>query len=375
MIIPFMITPMFCYVTAFGATVVGIVPPVTKDVVWSIPVIISGYVATGSIRGSILQIFMIIVDVGIYYPFLKVNMRTQEEYAKEQMLAVVQLLQEKEENNENVDLLSQSNRKGQITRMLRHDLERAIEKDELFMLYQPQMDSDGRCIGAEALLRWEHPLYGFIYPPLIMYLAKDGGMLERLERRIIQKAVAAIADVKREVAGDFKISINLTAKSLLWDVDKYIEENLEAYKVDPSLLWIEITEQDVLSKASKVMNKLERLKEKGHVLMIDDFGMGHTSILYLQSSQFGVVKIDGSLVKGIMDNTTNQQIVSSIVSLADNLGVKTLAEFVETEEQRDKLLELGCRWYQGYLYMRPVPLEEFIDYIKRHEKNKEVKNG
>ncbi|MBU5232361.1 EAL domain-containing protein, partial [Agathobacter rectalis] len=115
-----------------------------------------------------------------------------------------------------------------------------------------------------------------------------------------------------------------------------------------------------------VLEKLNNLKAQGHVMMIDDFGMGHTSILYLQSSNFGVVKLDGSLVKDILTNTTNQQIVSSIVTLADRLHIKIIAEFVETAEQRDKLLELGCKWYQGYLYEKPVPLAEFIDFMEKH---------
>lgn len=367
LVAPFLITPIFCYVTAFAVTALGIVPPVHTDVVWTTPVIISGYLATGSIKGSILQIFMLTVGMFIYLPFLRINMKTQEEYAKDQMKAIVRTLQEKEELNENVDLLSQSNRMGQITRMLRHDLRRAIEQDELFMLYQPQVDSDGKCIGAEALLRWNHPLYGFIYPPLVIYIAKEGGLLELLERRIINNAASAIADVKKECGLDFKISINLTAKSLFWDVEKCIDEKLKEYNIEASQLWIEITEQDVLSKASMVIEKLEHLKAKGHVMMIDDFGMGHTSILYLQSSHFGVVKLDASLVKDILNNPTNQQIVSSIVSLSEKLGVKVISEYVETEEQRDKLLELGCRWYQGYLYSKPVQLPEFIDFMKKHK--------
>lgn len=101
-------------------------------------------------------------------------------------------------------------------------------------------------------------------------------------------------------------------------------------------------------------------------MMIDDFGMGHTSILYLQSSSFGVIKLDGSLVKNILDNTTDQQIVSSIVTLADKLGIQIIAEYVENEEQRDKLFELGCKFYQGYLYEKPVPLDEFINYMGNH---------
>ena len=96
--------------------------------------------------------------------------------------------------------------------------------------------------------------------------------------------------------------------------------------------------------------------------------MGHTSILYLQSSQFGIVKLDGSLVKDVLENTTNQEIISSIVSLAEKLNIGIIAEYVETEKQRDKLHELGCKWYQGYLYDRPLPLQEFIKFLKGHLK-------
>ena len=160
--------------------------------------------------------------------------------------------------------------------------------------------------------------------------------------------------------------MNLTAKSLLWDVEGCIAETLKKYDVPASKLWIEITEQDVLSKTVSIDDKLQRLKDAGHVLMIDDFGMGHTSLVYLQSNHFGVVKLDGSLVRDISENKTNQDIVSSIVDLGEKLNVRILAEFVEGEKQRDKLLELGCKWYQGYFYNRPLPLDEFETYMKEH---------
>ena len=187
-----------------------------------------------------------------------------------------------------------------------------------------------------------------------------------MEKLIIDMTVSSIAEVSKECGPDFKISMNLTAKSLLWDVDKYIDKTLKKYNVKPSQLWLEITEQDVLSKATMVIEKMNHLKAQGHVMMIDDFGMGHTSILYLQSSNFGVVKLDGSLVRDIETNTTNQKIVSSIVTLARKLDIEVIAEFVETGKQRDKLFELGCNWYQGYLYEKPVALNRFIDFMEEH---------
>lgn len=126
-----------------------------------------------------------------------------------------------------------------------------------------------------------------------------------------------------------------------------------------------MTEQDMLSNTDAVIQKLEHLKQVGHTLLIDDFGMGHTSIVYLQSNYFDVVKLDGSLVRNILKNSTDQKIVASVVELGEKLGVKVIAEYVETEEQRDKLKELGCFWYQGYLYSKPVALDEFIVWMKK----------
>lgn len=366
LIIPFICTPLLCYTVAYTATYIGIVPPVTHTVPWSVPIIFSGYLGTGSVAGSILQIVMIAAGVAIYVPFLRLNDRLAVRNAKEAMDGLISFIRGKEELNESYELLSQSGRIGQISRMLRHDLRTAIENKELYLLIQPQVNEKGRCIGGEALLRWKHPVYGLIYPPLIIYLAKASDLLEDMEKLIIDMTVFSIAEVSKECGPDFKISMNLTAKSFLWDVDKYIDKTLKKYNVKPSQLWLEITEQDVLSKATMVIEKMNHLKAQGHVMMIDDFGMGHTSILYLQSGDFGVVKLDGSLVKDILTNATNQQIVSSIVTLADRLHIKIIAEFVETVEQRDKLLELGCKWYQGYLYEKPVPLAEFIDFMEEH---------
>ena len=131
-------------------------------------------------------------------------------------------------------------------------------------------------------------------------------------------------------------------------------------------MWLEITEQDVISNADFVTEKLKRLNNLGHTLLIDDFGMGHTSLIYLQSNYFGVVKLDGSLVKNILENETNQKIVSSIVELGKELNIKVIAEYVETEKQRDLLKALGCHWYQGYLYSKPIPLDDFIQCMKEH---------
>ena len=371
MAIPFLLTPILCYCIAYGATILGLVPPITQEISWTTPILLNSYIGTGSIRGPILQIICIAVGMMVYYPFLRLHKRVQEIYSREKFMVLIKEMQELEERNETPMFLTRADGFGLISRMLLDDLKIAIEKEQLFLLYQPQVDSNGKCLGAEALLRWQHPLYGFIYPPFIMYLAKEGGILEQLEHLIFDMACKAIRETAKEYHEDFKISVNITAKSLLWDIETCIKDCLNKYDIAPHHLWVEITEQDVISNADFVIEKLKRLKKYGHVLLIDDFGMGHTSLIYLQSNYFGVVKLDGSLVKNIEGNKTNQKIVSSIVELGNQLDVKIIAECVETDEQREHLQNLGCTWYQGYYFSKPVELDTFIAYMKEcNEKTK-----
>ena len=363
MAVPFLLTPMVSYSIAYAATALGLVPHLVQEIPWSTPILLSGYMATGSIRGTILQLVCILVGMGIYYPFIRLNKRVQENYAKERLRVLVEKLQEKEEANEEPKFLNRGDSLGMMSRMLLEDLEKAIKNDDLYLVYQPQVDNEGRCVGAEALLRWTHPLYGFIYPPLTIYLAKQGELLPELEKRIFEMAVRSINQISSAYDGKFKISVNITAKSLQWDVVPSIRESLEKYQVAPEYLWVEITEQDVLSNKESVVSKIRELKDCGHTLLIDDFGMGHTSLIYLQSNYFGVVKLDGSLVRNILQSETNQKIVASIVELANQLNIKVISEYVETEEHWNKLKELGCDWYQGYLFSKPISLDEFIEYI------------
>lgn len=364
--IPFLLTPIACYCISYGATAIGLVPRLVTEVPWSTPIIVSGYMATGSIRGALLQIVCIGVGIGIYYPFIRVHKSMQEVYAKNKIKLLVNELQEKEQQNEKPMFITRADGLGLISRMLVDDLKVAIEQDKLYMLYQPQVDISGRCIGGEALLRWNHPLYGMIFPPLIVYLAKEGDLLPALEQKIFDIAGAAIKKTSEEYGDDFKISVNITAKSLLWDVESCINASLKKYDIPAEKMWIEMTEQDVMSNADMVIDKLKRLDANGHTLLIDDFGMGHTSLVYLQHEFFRVVKLDGSLVKNIMNNVTNQKIVASVVELSKDLGIEIIAEYVETEQHRDKLNELGCHWYQGYLYSKPIPLDDFIEFMKKY---------
>lgn len=359
------LTPVVCYCLAYAATVCGFLPVLTHEVVWSTPVGIGGYLASGSWKGIAVQAVGILAGILFYLPFLKINQRMEVYKAKRHVQVLIHELQEKEEQIDQPVFLTRGDHIGMISRMLLLDLKHAIKNKELYMLYQPQVYSDGICIGAEALLRWNHPVYGMIYPPLIIYLAEAGKVLPELERFIIDEVTDGIVQTRAQYDSDFKISVNITAHSLLWDIEGYIRQTMEQKEIDAHMLWIEITEQDILLQTDVVVRKLEELKKQGHKLLIDDFGMGHTSLLYLQSEYFDVVKLDGSLTRPLLKSHTNQKIVRSIIELGQELGVNVIAEFVENREQRDLLDTLGCHCYQGYLYAKPLELEAFITYMKQ----------
>lgn len=366
MAIPFLMVPTLSYCVAYLACQLQLVPAISNEVFWTTPVIFSGYAGTGSASGALLQLILIVMGVAVYTPFLRINEKIQEEMTRGQIGSLVKDMQRKEEEQETLSFFQETNHQGIVTRMLFADLKQALKDGDLYLLFQPQVDYGGHCLGAEALLRWKHKEYGFIYPPLIIYLAKAGGILSQLEEQIFDMAARAMGRIEEAYDGEYKISVNITAASLRWDIEKCIDRVLERYGVAPERMWIEITEQDAFNNSDMAERKLNRLKEAGHRLLVDDFGMGHTSLTYLQSELFDVVKLDGSLVKNLTAKETNQKIVSSVLELGDKLGLNLIAEYVEDEGQKELLHRLGCDWYQGYLYSKPITIEELIVFLKEY---------
>lgn len=364
--IPFVCVPVLAVTLSYGATMLGIVPHVTREITWTMPIFFSGYIATGSAAGSIMQLVIVILGVAVYAPFLRMYEEIYELRMQDKIKNLTEELKECEENCETPGFLRRLDDSGMVARMLLQELRQAVQQRQLYLLYQPQVDGEGNYIGAEALLRWQHPEYGYIYPPLIICLAKEGEMPPELERMLFDMAIGGIQKVSAECGEKFKISVNITAHSLEWEIEEYIKAKLEEYHVPADRLWLEITEQDALIHSETARNKLGLLREEGHVLLIDDFGMGHTSLNYLQSEYFGVVKLDGSLVRHITDQETDRKLAASVMELGKKLGVRVIAECVETEEQQELLKELGCDWYQGYLFGKPAVLEQFIRDMQRN---------
>ena len=367
-VIPYLLVPVVLCVISYAAIYVGLVPHVVHQVEWTTPVFLSGYLATGSIAGSILQAVGLAVGVLIYLPFLRLFEERDERQLVKNVKALTGELQRQEAENAIMPLTERRDVLGGVARVLAADLKDAVRDKKLFFLYQPQVDTEENCMGAEVLIRWIHPIAGFIYPPLIIQLAKEEKLLHDIEAYLFDEAAHAVSEIEKTIHTEFKISVNITNESLAWeDFERCLADKVRKYNVPPRRLWLEITEQDALVSSEEMLDKIQRLKEQGHKFLIDDFGMGHTSLMYLQTSHFGVVKLDGSLTRDVLQNNRNKDIIAAITELGKSLHFETIAEYVETQEQKNKLLELGCNGFQGYYYSKPIPLAELVSWMEQHQ--------
>ncbi len=372
MMVPFVLAPVVSYTTAYLLTLSGFLPQVTTSVAWTTPALLSGYVATGSARGIVVQLLNIVIAAACYAPFvIRYEKKALDEFSSA-MDELVGILKRSEESTEEVVLTECEGNAGRLAKLLATDLEvslAASSPDEspgstespLLVKYQPQFDNLGRCIGAESLLRWNHKRYGIVYPPLVVHLAKESGTLYELETYIIEKSVRESESLRQCFGESFKLSVNVTVTTLY---EKkflpFLQELAQRYHLKPGNICIEITEETELVTTEETGKLIGTIRSFGYTFALDDFSMGHTSLQYLQHNQFDLVKLDGNLVRSVLTNDRTREIISSIVYLSKSLDFKVLAEFVETTEQKEALEQIGCLLYQGYLFSPAVDRETLI---------------
>jgi EAL domain-containing protein (putative c-di-GMP-specific phosphodiesterase class I) len=240
------------------------------------------------------------------------------------------------------------------------ELRRAITSDELVVFFQPKADlATGRIVGAEALVRWDHPERGFIPPNDFIPIAERTGLIKPLSRVVLAASLRQ-CQAWNDAGRELDISVNLTIPDLLdLELPDQIAELLHATRVRPKQLELEITETTILADPFRVRQVLARLNEMGLRLAIDDFGTGYSSLAYLRRLPVQTIKIDRSFVFGMSEDTSDATIVRSTIDLARNLGLDVVAEGVETREVWDALRDHGCTLAQGYLISKPVPPSEF----------------
>lgn len=244
---------------------------------------------------------------------------------------------------------------------LQNSLRTAIRRDELFLEYQPKVNAwSGIIVGAEALVRWQHPEWGRIPPNDFIPLSEESDMhiliadwvLEETCRSIQQWLLAGIPAVP--------VSINVSPKRLMYgDFAETVKETLRRFNVSPMMLEIEILETDVLFDNMKIHHSLQMLSEMGIKIALDDFGKGYSSISYLQQYPIDTIKIDRQFATTLVQDKKTQSVVRSVLFMANEFGMDVIAEGVETMEQLHFLRQLQCTTIQGYLFSRPLPKSDF----------------
>ncbi|MBI4998482.1 MAG: EAL domain-containing protein [Rhodocyclales bacterium] len=244
---------------------------------------------------------------------------------------------------------------------LETDLRQGIGGREFVLHYQPQVDGNRRVIGAEALLRWQHPGRGMIPPAQFIPLAEETGLILAIGQWVLEEACARLTDWSRDAARcHLNLAVNVSARQFRQpDFVARVRQALADARAPAAHLKLELTETLVLDNVEDTIDKMQALKELGVGFSMDDFGTGYSSLSYLTRLPLDQLKIDQSFVRKLPDSATDAVVVQSIITLAESLGITVIAEGVETETQRVFLEQHGCPVYQGYLFSKPVPLADF----------------
>lgn len=245
---------------------------------------------------------------------------------------------------------------------LGNQLRKALQSDEeLQLYYQPQICIESGVLqGAEALMRWHHPVEGIISPGRFLPVAEDNGLMPDLDNWALRTACKQISLWQAMDIPRFTVAVNITQPTFVTGrLVEYIYELLGKYKIDPSWLELEITEGALLEPSPQVLETISGLKAMGIALAIDDFGTGYSSLAYLHRYQVDKLKIDRSFVSSIEEEEEGRVITKTIISMARGLGLKVLAEGVENNQQLAFLQDSQCETYQGFLCSPALPVTEF----------------
>ena len=252
---------------------------------------------------------------------------------------------------------------------LEQELGKAIESDQLVLHYQPKIDfKTGDLVGAEALVRWEHPLKGLVPPDVFIPLAGESGLINPLTDWVLENVAMQL---KRwlDQGHSLVLTVNLSVKDLVQeDLHTKLENLIKRNDLPKNVLELEITESTLMDHPELMIKELNKIKKMGITVAVDDFGSGYSSLNYLKKLPVDVLKIDRSFISDIESDPNDSAIVAGIIALANNLGMSTVAEGVETELQRYILEQLGCDSFQGYLVSKPIPPELFADQFLSPEK-------
>jgi diguanylate cyclase (GGDEF)-like protein/PAS domain S-box-containing protein len=250
---------------------------------------------------------------------------------------------------------------------MENELRTAIDQHQFQLYYQIQVGSTGQVLGAEALIRWQHPERGMISPFNFIPLAEETGLILPIGQWVLDAACAQINTWQQNPpTQDLVLAVNVSAKQFHQeDFVEQVKATLQRHEINPARLKLELTESMLVDNISDIITKMNMLSEIGIRFSLDDFGTGYSSLQYLKKLPLNQLKIDQSFVRDIVTDSNDRTIVRTIITMAHSLDINVIAEGVETAEQKQLLLDNGCTYYQGYLFSKPVPIDAFEALLRR----------
>lgn len=248
---------------------------------------------------------------------------------------------------------------------LEADLRRALEREELTLAYQPILTVDGEVVGAEALLRWNHPELGAISPDEFIPLAEEIGLIVEIERWVMRKACTETVSLQQRSGKPLSIAVNISSVQCKSDqCQKVLGSVLEDTGLDPTCLKLEITERVMMQNTEQVVAMLSDLRSMGVRLAVDDFGTGYSSLSYLKQFPVDLLKIDRTFVHGLPTDRDDVALVEAIIVMGHSLNLAVVAEGVEQSEQLTFLASLGCDMVQGFYFSKPLSYDDYAAYLE-----------
>jgi EAL domain-containing protein (putative c-di-GMP-specific phosphodiesterase class I) len=250
---------------------------------------------------------------------------------------------------------------------IENELRRALERDEFEVFLQPQaVVGTDQIVGAEALVRWRHPDRGLLLPGEFIPAAEESGLIVRLGEYVLRDACERA--VHRVNAGmpPVRVAVNLSAVQFREPgLAALVSNTLDEFHMHPRMLELEITETTAMKHAELALNIMQDLKSLGVTMSLDDFGTGYSSLQYLRDFPIEALKIDQSFMRNVALHAGDRAIVSAVIGIGESLGVKVIAEGIETPAQLQFLKEHHCTWYQGFLLARPMPTDDFDSMLNK----------
>ena len=282
--------------------------------------------------------------------------------------ADIAMYQAKKSGRNNVSFYDPEMQKAIVDRLsLEAELHQAFEKRQFQLHYQIQVDDLNQPLGVESLIRWQHPERGVVSPAQFIPLAEDTGLIIPIGEWALETACIQINEwQKDERTRDLALSVNVSAQQFNQaNFVTQLKTLVRRYAIKPGLLKLELTESMLVDNIDKTISIMNRLKDIGIKFSLDDFGTGYSSLKYLKQLPLDQLKIDQSFVCDITFDNNDRAIVRTIIAMAQSMNLQVIAEGVETKEQQELLLKKGCHAYQGYLFSKPLPIEQLEGLLRK----------